>query len=210
MTVAAGKSYDRAYFDRWYRHPAHRIGGAADLERRVRMVIGVAEYLLARPVRTVLDVGCGEGRWRAPLRRARPGVSYVGVDSSRYVVRRFGQSRGIRLGSLGTLSEVGLEAPFDLVVCADMLHYVPLAELRRGLDTLRALTGGVAYLEALTTSDGVGGDIRGFQRRTPATYRRLFREAGFVPCGPHLHAGPRVATQMAALEAVSGELGAGD
>jgi len=199
--MAPGKPYDRAYFDRWYRHPAHRIGGPADLERRVRMALGVTEYLLARPVRTVLDVGCGEGRWRAPLRRARPGLAYTGVDSSRYVVGRFGRSRGIRLGTLGSLSEAGLEAPFDLVVCADMLHYVPLAELRRGLATLRALTGGVAFLEALTVSDGVGGDTRGFQRRTAATYRRLFREAGFVQCGPHLHAGPLVAGEMAALEA---------
>lgn len=195
-----GKTYDQAYFDRWYRHPAHRIGGAADLGRRVRMVVAVAEYQLGRRIRTVLDVGCGEGRWRAPLRRHAPGVAYVGVDSSRYVVERYGRSRGIRLGSLGTLSEVGLVAPFDLVVCADMLHYVPIAELRRGLETVFRLTAGVAFLEALTASDGVGGDTRGFQRRSAAAYRRLFHEAGFVQCGPHCWAGPEVAGRMAALE----------
>ncbi|HUG27932.1 MAG TPA: class I SAM-dependent methyltransferase, partial [Gemmatimonadales bacterium] len=133
--MTTSKRYDKAYFDRWYRHPSHRIGGAADLARRVHMVLGVTEYQLGRPVRTVLDIGCGEARWRAPLRRARQGIEYVGVDSSRYVVARFGRSRSIRLGTLGTLSEIGLEAPFDLVVCADMLHYVPLAELKRGLGT---------------------------------------------------------------------------
>jgi SAM-dependent methyltransferase len=196
----AGKQYDRAYFDRWYRHPAHRIGGPADLARRVRMVVGVTEYLLGRSVRTVLDVGCGEGRWRAPLRRACPGVAYTGVDASRYVVERFGRARGIRPGTFGTLSEVGLEAPFDLVVCADMLHYVPLPELRRGLDSVRALTGGVAFLEALTTADGVGGDVSGFHRRSAAVYRRLFQAAGFRACGPHLYAGPALAGSMAALE----------
>lgn len=194
------KRYDQAYFDRWYRHPSHRIGGAADLARRVRMVLGVTEYLLGRTVRTVLDVGCGEARWRGPLRRARPGVEYVGVDSSRYVVERFGRSRSIRLGTLGTLSEIGLEAPFDLVICADMLHYVPLAELKHGLGTVASLTAGVAFLEALTTADGVGGDTRGFQRRSAAVYRRLFQAAGFRQCGPHCWAGPGLNEGMAALE----------
>lgn len=164
------------------------------------MVLGVSEYLLGRTVRTVLDVGCGEARWRAPLRRARPGIEYVGVDSSRYVMERFGRSRNIRLGTLGTLSEIGLEAPFDLVVCADMLHYVPLAELKHGLGSLASLTAGVAFLEALTTADGVGGDTRGFQRRSATVYRRLYEAVGFRQCGPHCWAGPGLAEGMAALE----------
>lgn len=196
------KTYDQAYFDRWYRHPRHRIGGAADLDRRVRMVVAVAEYVLERPLRSVLDVGCGEGRWRAPLRRARPGIEYIGVDSSAYVVARFGRSRGIRAGSLGSLSEAGLPGPFDLVVCADMLHYVPLAELRRGIASVRALTGGVAFLEALTTADGVAGDTAGFQRRSAAVYRRLFHEAGLAQCGPHCWTGGDSAARLAALERV--------
>lgn len=194
------KRYDQAYFDRWYRDPAHRIGGATELGRRVRMVVATAEYHLGRPLRSVLDVGCGEGRWRAPLRTYARGIEYVGVDSSAYVVERYGRSRGIRMGTLGTLSEVGLVEPFDLVVCADMLHYVPIAELRRGLATVFPLTGGIAFLEALTTADGVGGDTRGFQRRSAAVYRRLFGDAGFVQCGPHCWAGPKVAGRMAALE----------
>jgi SAM-dependent methyltransferase len=198
--MTASKRYDQAYFDRWYRHPSHRISGAADLVRRVQMVLGVTEYLLGRTVRTVLDVGCGEARWRAPLRRIRPGLEYVGVDSSRYVVERFGRSRNIRVGSLGNLSEIGLESPFDLVVCADMLHYVPLAELKHGLGTVASLTGGVAFLEALTTADGVGGDTRGFHRRSAAVYRRLFAAAGFRQCGPQCWAGPGLAEGMAALE----------
>jgi SAM-dependent methyltransferase len=198
--MAEPKRYDRTYFDRWYRHPAHRIGGAADLRRRVAMVVGVAEYLLGRPVRTVLDVGCGEARWRSPLRRLRPSLHYTGVDSSEYVVARFGRRRNIRQGTLGTLSEVGLEAPFDLVICADMLHYVGLAELRRGIGTLAALTGGMAYLDTLTAADGVGGDTRGFHRRSAAAYRRLFEAAGFRQCGPHCWAGPGLAEGMAELE----------
>lgn len=199
--MTGAKRYDQDYFDRWYRHPAHRIGGAADLRRRVLMVLGVAEHLLGRPVRRVLDVGCGEGRWRAPLRRARPGLEWVGVDSSRYVVRRYGRPRGIRLGTVGGLSELGLDAPFDLVVCADVLHYLPIDQLRRGLGSLAALTGGVAFLETLTSADGITGDTRGFLARSPGTWRRLFATAGFRQCGPHCWAGPALAAELAALEA---------
>lgn len=165
------------------------------------MAVGVAEYLLGRPVRRVLDVGCGEARWRAPLLSQRPGLHYVGVDSSPYVVERFGPRRNIRLGTLGTLSEVGLDAPFDLVVCADVLHYVPTTELRRGLETLARLTAGIAYLETLTVADGVSGDTRGFHRRSAAMYRRLFQAAGFRQCGPYCWAGPALVDGLAALEA---------
>jgi len=72
--------------------------------RKVRLVVGIAESLLERPIRSVLDVGCGEGAWRAHLRRLRPAVRYTGVESSAYAVRRFGRRRGIRQGTFGCCS----------------------------------------------------------------------------------------------------------
>ena len=63
------KTYDRAYFDRWYRHGG--IGHAARLARKVALAVATAEYHLERPIRSVLDIGCGEGAWRAPLRSLR-------------------------------------------------------------------------------------------------------------------------------------------
>ena len=140
------KRYDRAYFDRWYRDPATRVKSAGDLGRKARLAVGAAEYLLGRPVRSALDVGCGEGEWRAALRRIRPGLRYVGVDASAYVVRTFGESRGIVRGSVGTLGALSLDGPFDLVVCCDVLHYVPDDELARGVPTLASLTRGAASL----------------------------------------------------------------
>src|SRR5262245_66212958 len=97
------KTYDRAYFDRWYRDSRNALFPHGMLPRRVQLAVSAAEYLLERPIRTVLDVGCGEGRWRALLLQVRPGIRYIGVDSSEYVVRRFGANRDIRLGSFGHL-----------------------------------------------------------------------------------------------------------
>jgi SAM-dependent methyltransferase len=156
--------------------------------------------VLERRVRSVLDVGCGEGRWRAPLRRARPGLSYLGVDGSDWVVRRYGKRRNIRPGTFATIGRLGLRRRFDLIVCSDVLHYLPTAELRRGLAALRRLSGGVLWLDALTSDDDFEGDREEWQPRRAATYRRLFAEAGLAPCGLNGWAPRARARTLAALE----------
>lgn len=194
------KRYDREYFDRWYRHSRDALFHLAMLPRRVQLAVAVAEYLLERPIRSVLDVGCGEGRWRPLLLRARPGVRYLGVDSSEYVVGRYGRRRNIRLGRFGNLGRLGLRGPFDLIVCADMLHYVPLAEARPGLTAMARLLGGVAFIELYTASDRTVGDDVAFEARSPAAYLRLFRAAGLLHLGLHCYAGRRLRDRLMAFE----------
>ena len=87
------KTYDRAYFDRWYRNGG--IGGAARLARKVALAVATAEYHLERPIRSVIDIGCGEGAWRAQLLKLRPRLDYIGFDSSDYAVGRYGRSRNL-------------------------------------------------------------------------------------------------------------------
>ena len=177
------KRYDRAYFERWYRDQRTRIHRRAAVERKVRLALAAAEHLLQRPVRSVLDVGCGEGPWQPVLQRLRPGVRYAGVDSSEYAVRRFGRRRNLRLGTFGALGELGLGGPFDLVVCSDVLHYVPDRELRRGLQALVDLLDGMAWIEVFTRADSITGDFREMKRRPAAFYDRAFRAVGLVHCG---------------------------
>jgi|SRR5262245_42965269 len=197
---AAPKSYDRAYFDRWYRDSRHALFHLGMLPRRVQLAVAAAEYLLERPIRTVLDVGCGEGRWRALLLRARPGIRYLGVDSSEYVVARYGRRRNLRLARFGQLGRLGLKGRFDLIVCSDVLHYIPLAEARVGLKALARRLGGVAFMELFTGSDATVGDDVAFQPRGRATYLRLFREAGLVHLGLHCYVGRALAGRLVAFE----------
>ncbi len=187
-----------AYFERWYR--GEGFGSPARLERRVRYALGAAEFLLDRPIRSVLDVGCGEGPWQPALRRLRPGASYIGVDPSAYAVARYGSRRSIRLGSLGALDELDLGGPFDLIVCVDVLGYPPDGEVRRGLRSVGALLGGVAFLEAFTTDDHIEGDTDGYRLRRPSTYDRWFAAAGLQRVGPHLYVGDRAMAPLAAFE----------
>lgn len=198
--MTSPKSYDRDYYERWYHDPTRRVITPAAVARKVRLVVGIAEALLERPVRTVLDVGCGEGAWRAHLRRLRPRVRYTGVESSDYAVRRFGRARDIRQGRFGTLGEVPLEGPYDLVVVCDVLHYVPDAELDPGLRAIASVLSGVTYLEAYTIDDAIEGDRRAWHHRGAEEYRRRFRRAGLTGVGMHCYVGPALAPLTAALE----------
>lgn len=177
------KSYDSAYFNRWYRDPRTRVTSDRVLERKVHLALSAAEYMLGRRVRTVLDIGCGEARWFVALRRVRPGLVYTGVESSEYAVETFGASRNIRRGSFGTLRALKLRGPFDLIVCADVLQYVSKEDLGPGLRQIRRLLGGVAYIEAYAREDDMVGDMDGWIYRSAATYRREFRAAGLTHCG---------------------------
>ncbi len=198
--MSGAKDYDRAYFDRWYRDPKHRVATSVDVARKAALVVGIAESLLQRRVRSVLDVGCGEAPWRAALRRIRPSIRYTGVDASPYVVERFGASRNIRLGTFGTLGDLALRGRFDLIVCCDVLQYIAPADLAPGLRAIAARLGGVTYLEAYTTADEIEGDRRAWHHRSPAEYRRAFRAAGLTGVGMHCWVGDALRPMTVALE----------
>lgn len=194
------KQYDRAYFDRWYRARGTRVNTHAEVRRKVAVALASAEYFLRRQVRTVLDVGCGEGAWFPHLRAFRPRLQYLGLDSSEYAVRRFGKSRNIRKASFGELPDLRLGV-YDLVVCADVMHYIRDDDLRMGVAAIADATDGVAYLEVLTKEDEITGDLEGFIRRPAAWYRDLFHSAGMTFAGPYLWLAPAFRDAVAELEA---------
>lgn len=196
------KQYDQAYFDRWYRSRSTRVNSHAEVRRKVTMAVTVAEYFLRRPIRTVLDVGCGEGAWRTHLRALRPHVEYLGLDSSEYVVQRYGRTRNIVKASFADLPHLEL-AVFDLVVCSDVMHYVAEDELRAGIGPLADAVDGVAFLEVLTREDDIIGDLDAFFRRPAAWYRRLFTNAGLTFVAPYTWLSPAFRDAVAGLESGS-------
>ncbi len=165
------------------------------MRRKVTLAVATAEYFLRRPIENVLDVGCGEGAWYPHLRAMRHRAQYTGIDSSDYVVKRFGASRNILEGTFDDLRRV--RGTFDLVVCSDVLHYVGERELRRGLRHLERLTAGVAFIEVLTKEDEIIGDVEGLIRRPAAWYRKRFAQAGFIQAGPYCWL-PRATRESAA------------
>jgi SAM-dependent methyltransferase len=193
------KQYDKAYFDRWYRGRTSRVSTHAEVRRKVALAIASTEYFLRRQVRTVLDVGCGEGAWLPHLQAFRPRIDYLGLDSSDYAVKRFGKTRNIRKATFGDLPRLKLGV-YDLVVCSDVLHYVPEDEIRAGIKTLAGVTDGLAFLEVLTKEDDVIGDLDSFLRRPAIWYRRLFTTAGLTFVGPYCWLSPAFKNAVAELE----------
>ena len=193
------KRYDRAYFDRWYRG-RHRVNSDAEIGRKVAMAVTIAEYFLRRPLRSVLDVACGEGVWRAHLEALRPRVRYLGLDPSEYAVERYGKERNLRHASFGDLAGLRLRGPFDLLVCSDAMHYMSEEELRAGLPELVRLAGGTLYLEILTGEDSIVGDLHDFQKRPARWYRTLFEEHGLTHVGPYTWIAPQLLDEVAELE----------
>ncbi len=192
------KQYDQGYFQRWYR--GGDIGGPRRLARKVALAVACTEYYLERPIRSVLDIGCGEGAWRAPLLRLRPQVRYLGFDSSEFAIRRHGSRRNLHLARFGDFAQLRPCAPVDLLVCSDVLHYLPTRELQRGLPGLAELCGGLAFLELFTVEDEFEGDHEGFMPRKARWYRQRFEAEGLTAVGSHCWLSPALQGQSASLE----------
>src|SRR5476651_886594 len=198
------KEYDRAYFEKWYRDPQHRVTSPAALARKVRMVVGIAEYFLRRELRNVLDIGCGEAPWSIHLRNLRRNASYIGLDRSDYAVERYGRSRNVQKAGFDEAGRYASSGPFDLVVCSDVLHYVGDDDLERGLHSLHAMIAGVAFLEVLVDEDHPTGDLSGWHRRPAQWYAKRFRKAGLVACGMQCYLPRHLAESAAELELTKG------
>jgi SAM-dependent methyltransferase len=197
------KQYDRRYFDRWYRDGDAGIGRGALLRRKVALAVAMAEHYLGRPLRRVLDVGCGEGVWRAPLLKLRPRLEYMGVDSSEYAIARYGAARNLRLARFGQLGQMRFGPPVDLLVCSDVLHYLPIAELKHGLEGFAELCNGFAFIEVFCRGDATVGDEHGFVPRSASFYRKQIAAAGFTACGSHGYLAQAHAADAVALELIA-------
>ena len=124
----------------------------------------------------------------------------MGVDPSDYVVHHFGRERNIVHGSFETLPSLRLGDDYDLIVCADMLQYLPTPALKRGLRHLARRMVGVAFLEAYTEADDMEGDLEDWYPRSRGQYLKIFRDAGLVGCGMHCSLTPELAEKAVELE----------
>ena len=194
------KQYDREYFDRWYRPTGGNPGAAGFLRRKVALAVASCEYYIGRPLRSVLDVGCGEAAWRAPLLRLRPGIDYLGLDSSEYATQRYGRSRNVRQVDFAQLGELRFARSVDLIVCSDVMHYLDAATLRKGLSGFAELGHGTAFIELFCRGDQAEGDEQDWHRRPAGFYRKAFAAAGLLAVGSHCYLLPAIHDHAVALE----------
>jgi len=138
-------AFDRDYYQRFYFNPRTAVTSRAEMRARARLIVGCVQYV-GLPVARILDAGCGVGLLRAPLRRVWRAADYVGLEFSEYLCRRYGW----RQGSIATLRT---RERFDLVICYDVLQYLPVAQARRAIANLARVCRGALYFGALTLED---------------------------------------------------------
>ncbi len=173
---------------------------AAELARQVSFVLHTAEWVLGRRVRTVLDVGCGEGNWYPVLRSLRPRLAYQGVDPSAYAVSRYGRRRHLQQGGIEDLATLDLRDQYDLIVCCGMLNYLSIDQLTRGIEHVAQRTGGMAYLELFTNEDQFEGDTDWASPKAASWYRGVMQRAGLVPVGMQCYVSAAEQFRVSALE----------
>ncbi|MEP7242133.1 MAG: class I SAM-dependent methyltransferase [Gammaproteobacteria bacterium] len=138
-------AFDRDYYQRYYFNPRTAVTSRTEADNRGRLIAAHSAYI-GLPVKRILDMGCGTGMLRAPLKKALPKATYTGVEVSEYMCERFGWDNGL-------VQDYKSKTPFDLVICYDVVQYLDPPTARRALNNLARLCRGMMYFTALTRKD---------------------------------------------------------
>jgi SAM-dependent methyltransferase len=172
-------SFDREYYRRFYLDPRTAVVTSAEMRCRARLIAALVAHA-GLPVRRILEAGAGTGMLRRELKRLLPRARYVALETSDYLCQRYGWERG-------RIESYRAAAPFDLLICYDVLQYLDARAAQRALANFALLTRGVLYFSALTRLDlerncDTGRTDRDVYLRSGSWYRRRlgrhFREAG--------------------------------
>lgn len=170
--AALRHAFDRAWYERFYGYPRIRAGDRAEVARLGDFVFAYLRYL-RQPVRRVLDMGCGLGLWREVVERHAPRARYTGVEWSAFLCEEYGWVRG-------SVVDFRARGAFDLVICSDVLQYLPDADAAAAIDNLARLCRGALHLGVLTREDWEHScdrerTNRDVHLRAAAWYRRRLR-----------------------------------
>lgn len=177
--------FDAEYYRRYYEVPETSVVDAAMKRNEVRFVVAFCNHI-GLDVKRFTDVGAGTGWWAEEFRKAcRSCAAVETYDASEDACTIYGHKRVLVQNLAGAAS--------DLVVCRDVLRYVPDTSIDRAIKRLERKCRGVLYLHAITSDDDIdtdASDMAGWFR-TAAFYRRRLKATGFRDCGMGLFVSSR-------------------
>jgi 2-polyprenyl-3-methyl-5-hydroxy-6-metoxy-1,4-benzoquinol methylase len=177
---APTNNFTAAYFRKFYLNAATRVVTAGEMHSRAALIVSALKQCQI-PVRRILDAGCGIGLLRRPFKTFLPRARYKGLEASEYLCSRFNWTRG-------SIVDFAARKPYDLVICYDVLQYLPDADASRAIENLGRLCQAALYVSALTKEDwrkncDRSRTDRAVHLRAGAWYRRrlnkCFRYVGF-------------------------------
>ena len=137
--------FDEHYYERYYLNKATRVATPGYYKRLARFLAAYSDYLGIR-VNRILDLGCGVGGLKLPLLQEFNKAKYVGVERSQHACEKYGWQPGCA-------SDFSPPAPFDLVICHDVLQYLDTELAERALENFNRLTKKMLYFSVLTKED---------------------------------------------------------
>lgn len=177
--------FGESYYYRYYTNSRSAVISPGAARNEVRFVLSFCDHICL-DLRRFADVGAGTGWWAREFKRQRPSCRYVETyDASADAARLFGHRR-VPLEELGG-------RPADLVVCRDVLRYLPDTRARRGIRRLAKKSRGVLYLHVITREDEVdeeASDMSG-HFRPAGWYLKELAAAGFINAGMGLFVSPK-------------------
>jgi 2-polyprenyl-3-methyl-5-hydroxy-6-metoxy-1,4-benzoquinol methylase len=139
------EAFNEAYYRRFYLDSRTRVRSSTAEARLADFVFGYLGHL-GIPVKRVLDVGCGLGKWRSLAARHHPRATYTGVEISPYLCAKYGWTQSSAADFRG-------RGRYDLVLCQSVLQYLGDEEARLAVANLARLCRGAVYLEIITKRD---------------------------------------------------------
>jgi SAM-dependent methyltransferase len=177
------RSFDAAYFRRYYESRRSRVYGREQIDHLARGVTGFVRWFGA-DIERVLDVGAGTGLWHAWFSAHMPDVTYRSIDVSEYACGKYGHERR-------DIARWRAREKFDLIVCQGVLPYLDDDACAKAAANMGAMCRGFLYVEAVTARDlrdvcdRSRTDI-GVRARSATFYRRSLG-AHFEPLGCGLY-----------------------
>ncbi|MGK2960990.1 MAG: methyltransferase domain-containing protein [Gemmatimonadaceae bacterium] len=178
--------FDAAYYRRFYENRRTAIMTPEMQRDEVAFVIAFCRHI-GFEIERFTDAGAGTGWWAKEFARQYPECEEIEtLDASEAACKLYGHKH-LRLEKL-----TGRSA--DLVVCRDVLRYLPDAAADEGIRRLAKKCRGVLYLQIVTKEDEFdrdASDAEGYFRPT-AWYRKRLSGSGFRDCGMGLFVSSRL------------------
>lgn len=143
-------------------------------EQFVDAVMHIEKYT---KIDAVLDMGCGSGAYVAALRER--GIAVVGYDANPYTEKLSGyllKENDELCGQADLTDDLEIESGFDLVICKDVLPYIPDGLEMKAIENLAKLSSKYILISWYTNEENVEGHIRCRQEEDVI---ELFEHYGF-------------------------------